>query len=423
MTSRVKFFLFVGFVLVLLGVLSYLLLKEQPYYFMAAELGIILLLFWAIYLYRSLTRTGRLLSTGLDAIEDKDFNLTLVKTGTKDLDQLIEVYNRMMENIRTERVAVQEQHYFLQKMINASPDGIIILDYDHRLNQFNPRAAQLFALENEHLQKPLHTLEHPFLRRIAQLEPGASTLLQTDNSQRFRVEVASFVHRGFPRTFVQIQELSKELLETEKRAYGKVIRMMAHEVNNSIGAINSILETIHQMEEWEQIEDGAEWKESLAIAMERNEQLNLFMRNFASVIRLPEPQLERIELQKLLQRLGLLMQVQWEQEQITWQIDTPAIPVAVSIDPQQMEQALLNIMKNAAESIGEGGQIRAVIQANPWALIIEDNGAGIAPEDADQLFTPFFSTKPTGQGVGLTLVREILINHGFTFSLKTDPDG
>ncbi|MEO1714940.1 MAG: ATP-binding protein, partial [Bacteroidota bacterium] len=67
--------------------------------------------------------------------------------------------------------------------------------------------------------------------------------------------------------------------------------------------------------------------------------------------------------------------------------------------------------------------IRAVIQANPWALIIEDNGAGIAPEDADQLFTPFFSTKPTGQGVGLTLVREILINHGFTFSLKTDPDG
>ncbi|MEL7535247.1 MAG: ATP-binding protein, partial [Bacteroidota bacterium] len=92
-------------------------------------------------------------------------------------------------------------------------------------------------------------------------------------------------------------------------------------------------------------------------------------------------------------------------------------------DQALMEQVLLNLVKNACESVKQDGKVRLIVQANPPQLIIEDNGPGIAPETAQKLFSPFFSTKPTGQGIGLTLVREVLHQHGFPFSLLTESDG
>jgi signal transduction histidine kinase len=170
-------------------------------------------------------------------------------------------------------------------------------------------------------------------------------------------------------------------------------------------------------------EENSEERESLQIAIERNDSMNLFMRNFAKVVRLPKPHLERIELNELLQNISKLMQSQANIKNITIDLQLASYNIFASLDAKQMEQVLVNILKNAIESIDYEGKIQIISQSSPPTILIRDNGKGIAPEVANKLFTPFFSTKADGQGIGLTLIREILLNHDAQFSLKTLEDG
>jgi len=357
--------------------------------------------------------------SGTNAIEDKDFTIKFVKTGSREMDRLIDVYNSMIDNIREERIQVEEQHYFLKKLINASPNGIIILDYDEKITDINPRAMRLLDLEKNVLHHPITSFGNSILQQISSLEIGQPNIISTEGFEKYKCEVSHFIHRGFKRKFILIQELSKEILEAEKRAYEKIIRMMAHEVNNSVGAINSILQTHVEYN----TEENSEERESLEIAIERNNSMTLFMKNFAEVVRLPKPHFERIELNELLSNIGKLMESQANNQKVKIDFQLNHSNVFASIDSKQMEQVLVNIIKNAIESIDYEGIIQIISQQSPAAILIRDNGKGIAPEVIGNLFTPFFSTKPDGQGVGLTLIREILLNHDAQFSLKTVEDG
>jgi len=117
------------------------------------------------------------------------------------------------------------------------------------------------------------------------------------------------------------------------------------------------------------------------------------------------------------------MQAQAQNTQVFIEVKRPVKEIFAVFDRFQMEQALVNIIKNSIESIGEKGEIQMIINDAPLRLLVRDNGQGIGEEEAEKLFTPFFSTKTTGQGVGLTLVREILMKHQFQFSLSTKEDG
>jgi len=121
----------------------------------------------------------------------------------------------------------------------------------------------------------------------------------------------------------------------------------------------------------------------------------------------------------MLQQLSQLMLLKAAEKKIRFQFKLDLSPVSVMADPQQMELVIINIIKNAAEAIEEEGVITFVTYACPKQLIISDNGKGIPSSAAESLFTPFFSTRPDGQGIGLTLIKEILVAHGFSFSLKT----
>ncbi|MEN0048765.1 MAG: ATP-binding protein [Bacteroidota bacterium] len=419
MSLRVKYFLLIGIIHALLLFLSFQILKEQKLYFILAELGIIISFLLSIGLYRSFIRPLKFLYSGKDAIQDQDFTIKFVPTGAKEMDQLIDTYNNMIDRIREERRTMEEQHYFLQKIITASPSGILIFDYDNRLTSFNPKAKKLLDLQEEMLGE----IAIPRLLQLVEIEAGNSEMITLEGARKYRCEVSEFVHRGFRRKFVMVQEVSKEILAAEKRAYGKVIRMMAHEVNNSIGAINSILYSLQDFEELKEEEWGRDILDALSIASERNVGLNQFMKNFADVIRLPEAQIERHSLSELCLKAGKLVQVQARASNINIEIRRPHKELFAHFDLYQLEQVLLNILKNAIESIEEKGSIQIILEEQSRRLQIRDNGKGIAPEVADQLFTPFFSTKTTGQGVGLTLIREILTQHKFPFSLQTKEDG
>lgn len=422
MKLSTKFILFIAIIHSVTIALSFYIFQQNKLLFIASEFFILLSLAVCGSLYLELIRPLQLLTRGVDAIRDRDFNVKFVKTGRYEMDKLIGVYNQMIDQLRTERTAQQEQHFFLEKLIQTAPTGIVVLDFDERIEALNPKALDWTGYsrrKQELIGRTLAELRHPLFEAIRGLPSGAAQTLTLPGAQTFKLQKSQFVDRGFPRNFVMIEELTAEILEAEKRSYGKVIRMMAHEVNNSIGAVNSILDTTLQLHT-----GPPDVAEALRIAIERNEHLNQFMRNFADVIRLPEPRLESVDLHDTLQKVLRLMEhkARAQGTGIDWQL-APAAPVLVRADAALLEQVLINVVKNALEACGNGGTLQIQTSARPLQLTLANNGAPIPKDLEDKLFSPFFSNKPGGQGIGLTLAREILSAHGFSFSLQSGADG
>lgn len=418
MKLQLKFILYIIFIHGIALVLSYYVFEKNKLLFLVSEVVILISIGLSWSLYNDLINPLQLLLRGTDAMRDRDFNVRFVPTGKYEMDKLIGVYNEMIDQLRAERTLQEEQHFFLEKLIQTSPTGIIILDFDQQVSAINPKAAALL----ETTGSPARVrADHPILQAIRDLPTGGAQLLNMGGIRKYKIQKAQFIDRGFPRVFGMVEELTAEILEAEKMAYGKVIRMMAHEVNNSIGAINSILDTLLQRPDTAPLQTRD--YQALKIAYDRNEHLNQFMRRFADVIRLPEPKKETFDLNELLRNVAALMESKAQERQIRYEFALAEKPLMLTADVQQMEQALINMVKNAMEAIGTDGVIRFSSALHPRQFTITDTGSGIPEAVAPLLFSPFFSTKNTGQGVGLTLIREILSSHGFEFSLKTVEPG
>ncbi len=416
MKFRTRYLLYILALHIVLVGLTFQLLKDNKPWFIASEVLITLSLYSAIQIYRSFRQPSTFISSGIEAIKDKDFTVKFVPTGNREVDELIRVYNGMIDQLRTERTRQAEQQFFLDKLVEAAPIALLILDFDERVSAVNPRARQLLRLSNtDLLQKPLSAIQHPLFGHLAQLPPDQLYTIKLAGVETYRVLCGQFIDRGFRRQFLFIEELTAEIIETEKKAYGKVIQMMAHEVNNSIGAVNSILHIAEP-----DVAD-ADVQQAVRMAIERNERLNGFMRRFADVVRLPAPSLTPANVNEMVKNGLQLMRPQAQQRGIVLTSHLPDLPVNQLIDVGQMEQVLVNIVKNALESCQVGQTVELVLTNRK--LLIRNNGQPITDDVAANLFDPFYSTKRDGQGIGLTLAREILLNHGFGFSLKTETDG
>lgn len=428
MRVQTKYLLFVTLIHLAALVLSFFVFSNRLL-FIASELVVLISLFISWKVYQELIRPLKLLADGADAISDRDFSVKFLLTGTPEMDKLIHVYNQMIDELRRERTLQEEQHFFLEKLIHTSPTGIIILDYDKRIKDINPRALQLLqAAKSDLLQQSLSELDHPVFIQLKELQPGASCMVAVDGSTTLKAHKSTFIDRGFPRHFILLEELTAELLAAEKRAYGKLIRMLAHEVNNSIGAVNSIIHSTIAAEKNWQLPAQQPYFEALQVAAERNQNLTIFMRNFADLVRLPEPQKKSIDLVAMIRSMGALMQAKARQEQIQFEYQLPEEAFYIMADEQQLEQVFINIIKNAMEAIETSGIISFSINRSLRELRITDTGrglqtGGLQPGDGQAIFTPFYSTKKDGQGIGLTLVKEVLVSHGFRFSLNTVQPG
>lgn len=394
-------------------------LQENKLLFIVSEVLVLVSVILAIQIYQAFGQPSQFISAGIEAIKDKDFTIKFVPTGNREVDGLIDVYNLMIDQLREERTKQMEQQFFLEKLIEASPIATLIFDFDRRISSVNPKAAGLLQLmHSELLGRQLSEIDHPLLNQVAESDEHETRTLKGTGIETYRVQRSHFMDRGFRRDFLLIEELTSEILESEKKAYSKVIRMMAHEVNNSIGAINSILNVTKTYMDAPEEEDV---NHALQVAIERNDRLNQFMRRFADVVRLPLPQKNTANLIEIAQNVGRLMQSQADAKGVILEYTLSTVPVPVLLDTVQMEQVLVNIIKNAIEACSPGETVEILV--SDQKLSVRDNGKPISPDLETNLFNPFFSTKPDGQGIGLTLTRDILLNHGFPFSLKTNPDG
>jgi two-component system nitrogen regulation sensor histidine kinase NtrY len=399
---------------------------SSPGLFIACELTIVLSAVLTWQLYRGLLRPVRLIEAGAAALAAQDFSLHFRPVGQPELDQLVGVYNQMLDALRQERVSQHEQSVLLQRLIQASPAGILLLDFDDHIASANDAAARALGQPAVALAgQPVASLPAPWGPVLASLAGGHAQPVRLPGGQLYRAAAAHFLDRGFQRRFVVLEELTHEIRAQEKQTYEHLIRLVAHEVNNSIGAVNSLLGSFQHYAPQLDADDRPDYQQGLAVSIARNTQLADFVAGYARLVRLPPPTPHPLDLHALLRDLGQLLAAQSAAQGVRWhwKLAGPG-PLPVHADSQQLTQALLNVAKNALEAIGPaGGNVWVATTAQPPTLTLANDGAPLSPEVSQRLFTPFFSTKAGGQGIGLTLVRDILLAHGFAFRLETEASG
>ncbi len=377
---------------------------------------IVVILILMSVLYRSLIRPVSALINGVDLLREQDFSSRLSKVGQWDADKVVALFNDLMARLKKERLRVREQNHFLDLLIEASPMGIIILGTDNRVMMAN-KAAVVILKEEQLPGKSLGELDTALGTELATLEKGEKKTVRLSDTKIFRLSRLSFMDQGYQRPFFMIESLTDEVMRAEKSAYEKVIRVIAHEVNNSMAGITSIFDLLSDYF----ADSEPDLKAAVASCSDRAMGLSRFITSYANVVRIPEPVLSRVDLVGHVESiLPFLRDMCGETVGIVTSF--PAVPVSVDIDTTLMEQAVINLVKNSLDSIGSRhGTVTLRISVDPPELEIIDDGPGITPEAASKLFTPFFSTKPTGQGLGLMFVAEILRRHKCGFNLSTSP--
>lgn len=406
MTLRSKIVVYFVVLHLVLAAMAVFVLMQNRLLLFVVEILFALSVMVSYRLVRSLFVPLDLIRTGAELIHERDFTSRFAPVGQPEMDGLIAVYNDMIERLRDERLTAEEQQRLLQKIVEASPSGIVICDFEGGVQQMNPAAARLMSPE--------------LLAAIRAVPPGEARLVADVAPRRLKVSCAEFRDRGFRKTFFLIDEMTEELRLSEKAAYDKLIRMMSHEVNNSVAAVRSLLES--SLRYAPQIGEGdrEDYVNALTVASSRIDALNRFMSGFAEVVRIPAPRRAPVRIDELVQRLATLLRPEMQQRNIELRVEQSGRVVA-EVDEQQFEQVMLNVLQNAMEASGSSGTV--TVRVDESQVIVRDSGPGIAAEAAPDLFTPFYSTKRDGRGLGLTIVQEILANHGLPFALRSAESG
>lgn len=419
------FFLLLALLLMVAWGLMFLIMpiKEVGWKFYLVEGIITLSLIYLVYFYRKVVKPLDSIANGMDLLREQDFSSRLKSVGQLEADRIVDIFNRMMQQLKEERLRLREQNHFLDLLISVSPMGVVILTFDGKISMANKAALQFLEVETEEdiLGKGMEELKTPLAEEMSRLPKDTTDTIRLSDSQVYRCSRLSFVDRGFAHPFFLMESLTSEVMKAEKKAYEKVIRMIAHEVNNSVAGITSTLDTVDDA--LQTIDDTEDLREVMKVCIERGYSLSKFITRFADVVKIPEPQLEEVRLNDRISACERFLENICQDHQVSLRMELCEENPWVKIDTSLLEQVLINIVKNSVESIEGAGAITLRTSASPVVLEVADNGQGISKEVETKLFTPFFSTKPNGQGIGLIFIREVLMKHGCSFSLRTYEDG
>ena len=420
---RIKGFfgILVFLLLVLGGGLLFLSSRLNLIYFYIGEGLVLFILCYLPFFYRKIVKPLNSIGSGMELLREQDFSSRLSPVGQYEADRIVNVFNRMMEQLKNERLRLREQNNFLDLLIKASPMGVILTTLDEDLSELNPMAQKMLGVRQEDvLGKKMNEIDSPLAAELANVPKGETATVRLNDSNIYRCTHSSFIDRGFQHPFFLIESLTDEVMKAEKKAYEKVIRMIAHEVNNTTAGITSTLDTVEQALSTEEGMDDI--CDVMRVCTERCFSMSRFITRFADVVKIPEPTLTPVDLNDLAFTCKRFMEGMCTDRNIKLRLEIDETLKKVKMDASLFEQVLVNIIKNAAESIEKDGEI-IVRTLSPATIEVVDNGKGISKEVEAKLFSPFFSTKPNGQGIGLIFIREVLMRHGCTFSLRTYADG
>ena len=389
--------------------------------FYAVEAMTVINIAFLIYFYRKVMKPIDSLTTGFDLLREQDFNSKLAKRGHHEADKIVDLFNTMLDQLRNERLKNQEQNHLLNMLIECSPMGVLMMNSERKIIMANPVALKMLELDKA-VGLSLAELDSQLAREIEHVNPNEALTIRTRNSMIYRCSQHSFVDSGVPHPFYLIESLTDEMMKAEKNAYEKVIRIMAHEVNNTVAGLSAAIDIVDAV--LKQMGDAEDVREMMQVCVERSTKMSTFITGLSNVVKIPEAVLKDVKLNAFIERSLVFFQAYCGERNIRLHFNFCEEDTSVKLDVPLFEQALQNIMKNSMESIGNDGDIYVTtsIVNNKVTLEITDTGKGISAETEKNLFSPFFTTKPSGQGIGLMFVREILIRHQCSFSLYTGKD-
>lgn len=373
------------------------------------------------YLWKSDIKATRVVMTGMKLIASQDFNNRLNTTGLHEPDKIVALFNTMIDRLRNERTKNLEQENFTRLLTQASPMGVMMLDFDRNVSMVNPAFLKMtgMAAEEDAIGKKADAIEISLIKEMLKTGLGKSGVIRDGDVMMYRCYHLNFMQSGFKREFYLLESLTDEVIRAEREAYEKVIRTISHEVNNTMGGVRSVLQTMADTS------DNSDVKDVLESCDNRCEQMCAFVSAYADVVRLPEPMRVKSDLNEEISRIMPFLRMMTS-ENVELLFEAWMEPVEADIDTNMMQQVMVNIVKNAAESIAPGpGRIWISTAAEDGHALLEiaNDGQPISEEAARNLFRPFYTTKRDGRGIGLTLSTEILNRHGARYSLRTDGDG
>ncbi|MES2040037.1 MAG: ATP-binding protein [Pseudomonadota bacterium] len=423
-------------------VLAFSFYLSRPLLIVCLELCLACSLALGIYLVNKVLQPLDFAQQFHDLLQDENYASRIKPDSNMEINELVVLFNRMLEALYKERLELGEQRGFLDRLLEATPTAVIVFDFDDKVSLMNASAQNLLDVREttglslqQLIQKNETTSSAELLQQLQQLLPGESAVYGDTEGRRYRCQRNQFTDRGFKRDFVLIDEITAELASSEKATYEKLIRVLAHEVNNTVAATGSVLESLLFYSGQLQTEDSHDFVTAIAAVRKRNGNLGEFIERFTRVVKMPEPELKPHDLAAMLDGIIYLYRQQCNELGIhfNWVVRED-VPLQM-LDGHLMEQALLNIVKNAIEAVETS--IKLGLQATGYIklelrrdadmqailLSIRDSANLLSDVPHGQLFTPFFTTKKGGQGIGLMFVREVLNRHGYSHKLMANGQG
>jgi nitrogen fixation/metabolism regulation signal transduction histidine kinase len=422
----------------LLGAFIFLFyyLVLQTSYYAATFIVAVIIIYQVVTLIHYVEKTNRDLSRFLDAIKYSDFSQTFISTGLgSSFNELKEAFNEVILKFQQTRSEKEEHYRFMQTVVQHVGVGVISFDSAGDVNLINTAAKRLLSVPYLKNIQSLKSLNEELVDRLFQLQSGDRILIRIslhNEDVQLMMYATEFRLHDQKYILVSLQNIGSELEEKELEAWQKLIRVLTHEIMNSITPISSLAATTGDIlkDVVEESNIPAESVNDINNALEtirnRSQGLLNFVDAYRNLTRIPRPNFRIFSISDLFDQILRLMDTQLEEKKIDFQIRVSPQTLELTADPELIEQVLINLVLNAVEAVSNqnDGKIELTSRIDERGRVlvqISDNGPGMIKEVQEKIFVPFFTTKKGGSGIGLSLSRQIMRLHRGSISVHSEP--